>query len=730
MIKIPLNLHTSCPYGGNYRFNDQLKRGVLLEFLTHDKIISHFFGIRDEDWSNFDVEPYLYLKGFNGKFILKVNGSDRENQTRSRGNNPTVITAPPEDYREITIDLYYRPLGYSNATDEQYISYITIYPNDDNFERDMHTGYNLYPPAYLCVIPINAKCTAFIFTYNSMLLPVTCFIFNEKDNEKYLSIFGYERKQTRFRDNIEWSNYWEIWLEKNSDYGTTYTSDNIQQELFEYFYLFYDTKSNSMSYNKTDKQRQQLTDVLKPYFFAYDSLNSLQTRDYYPLVVGDCFIPDVYILNGGANTSLYLRETKIDDISYYSLFNNILIKNNDVDGLLLDNSSVQPVRDFLENPLEICIFKGEIEAGSSGIQIILNNFNNSISVPVKVYKNNNLYDQWPLPHINQEFSNFTVNNKAFGSYAGESSHIVRGNPGEIVKITTVITDIEAIKRISYSYSQTFLTEDNIKAPSALDTVILNTNLFGNSNRPFQLKRIGAGDIYYTTVFPFSLRSDLMGYSSGTCFLLLSQTSQDLDNIYWEQNVSDTLTKEWTPMNPPFRVGYNNKTCFYGKSNIFTISYENETWYGRLVWGTASFQRTGDGDCTIQRGAFFGLDETGYDSYDFYLYGLGQTPEGYKNSDFYKNSKFITGYQTYPTVGYTFSDVSWNRRKENLSCVRLMPAEDTSVFWQLPCYSGVTEIHYKIFEDNYDTGVIDPKNAFSPEAAYNLITMIHEWEKKT
>jgi hypothetical protein len=56
--------------------------------------------------------------------------------------------------------------------------------------------------------------------------------------------------------------------------------------------------------------------------------------------VGNCLIPDVYILNGGANTSLYLRETKIDDISYYSFFNNILIKNNDVDSLLLDNSSV------------------------------------------------------------------------------------------------------------------------------------------------------------------------------------------------------------------------------------------------------------------------------------------------------------------------------------------------------------------------------------------------------
>jgi hypothetical protein len=36
----------------------------------------------------------------------------------SRGSYSAVITASPEDYREITIDLYYRPFGYSNATDE------------------------------------------------------------------------------------------------------------------------------------------------------------------------------------------------------------------------------------------------------------------------------------------------------------------------------------------------------------------------------------------------------------------------------------------------------------------------------------------------------------------------------------------------------------------------------------------------------------------------------------
>jgi hypothetical protein len=55
----------------------------------------------------------------------------------------------------------------------------------------MHTGYNLYAPAYLCIIPIDAKCTVFIFTYNSTLLPTMAFIINEKDNEKYLNIFGY-----------------------------------------------------------------------------------------------------------------------------------------------------------------------------------------------------------------------------------------------------------------------------------------------------------------------------------------------------------------------------------------------------------------------------------------------------------------------------------------------------------------------------------------------------------
>ena len=88
----------------------------MLEFLNHDKLISHFFGIKDEDWSNFDVEPYLYLKGFNGKFVLMVNSSGRENSTVYDSSSP--VTAPPEDYREITIDLYYRPFGYSNTIDE------------------------------------------------------------------------------------------------------------------------------------------------------------------------------------------------------------------------------------------------------------------------------------------------------------------------------------------------------------------------------------------------------------------------------------------------------------------------------------------------------------------------------------------------------------------------------------------------------------------------------------
>jgi hypothetical protein len=34
--------------------------------------------LRDEDWANPDIEPYLYLKGFNGKFVLKVNANNRE----------------------------------------------------------------------------------------------------------------------------------------------------------------------------------------------------------------------------------------------------------------------------------------------------------------------------------------------------------------------------------------------------------------------------------------------------------------------------------------------------------------------------------------------------------------------------------------------------------------------------------------------------------------------------
>ena len=706
MIKIPLDLHTSCSYGGNYRFNDQLKRSILLEFLTRDKIISHFFGLRDEDWASSNIEPYLYLKGFNGKFVLKVNSDNRETL---QGDYSTKLFS--NDYKDITIDLYYRPFGFSNTTNEEYISYLTIYPNEDEFEKDMHTGYNLFPPAYLCVIPIDAKCTAFIFTYNSMLLPAVCLIVNEKNNEKYLSIFGYQCLTMRKDYNDK------NWLELGPDYSTPFTNDSQYNKIYEYFYIFYDTKSNNITKNKTSKTGYQLGDVLKPSFFAYDNLNVSQLRDFYPFIVGDNIIPGVYIVNGGANLSLYLRETLIDNISYYSLFNNILIKNNDVDNLLLDNPLVAPVRDFEIEPLDVCLFQGQIGQGSSGLQIVLNNFNEKFPVLVKVYKNDVLYDQWTLPHVNQALPDFTVNNIIFNSYAGESSHIVRGDSGDTIKIMATINDLEILKRISYNYTQTVIGENNIKAPSALTDVILNTKLYGDSNRIFQLKRTGAGEIYYTTVFPFYMRSDLMGYGSGTCFLLLSQTSSELDNIYWQKTEGDSSTFEWVAKGLPFYHDYygaNSKDCIYGKTNIFTIKYKNETWYGRLVYAICCYQQYTDTFYKIYNGAFFGLDNSGQDSYDYYMYALSTMTEKYKDSEYYKYAKYTT--------------LNHNRRKEDLSDIYLIPSENTSVFWQLPCYSGVTEIHHKIFENNYNTGMVDPQNAFSPEAAYNLITMIKEWKK--
>lgn len=710
MIKIPLVLHTDCSYGGNYRFNDQLKRSILLEFLTHDKIISHFFGLRDEDWANPDIEPYLYLKGFNGKFVLKVNANNRE--LAEYKHYATSHTMQSNDYEDITIDLCYRPLGFGDSTNEEYISYLTIYPNNDEFKKNMHTGYNLYAPAYLCIIPIDAKCTVFIFTYNSTLLPTMAFIINEKDNEKYLNIFGYQCLIVRGR--VDTTNYEKIWLELGSDYSVPFYSSE-PKKTYKYFYMFYDTKSDKITKNNTNKNEQQLIDVLKPYFFAYDNLNVSQSRDFYPFIIGDNEIPGVYIVNGGANLSLCIRETKIDNVNYYSFFNNILVKDNDVDNLLLNNSSILPVRDFSEETLDICLFQGQIEQGSSGLQIILNNFNEKSSVRVRVYKNNVLCAEWTLPHMNQELPSFTVNDIIFNSYVGESSHIVRGKGGDIIKIMTTINDLEVLKRISYNYTQTLISENNIKAPSNLTDVILNTKLYGDSNRNFQLKRTGTGDIYYTTVFPFSMRADLMGKGSGTCFLLISQTSSDLDNIYWEKTEGDTSTFEWVAKNPPFQHGSPyQKDCFYGKTNIFTIKYNDETWYGRLIYAICCWQQGSNTDYKICNGAFFGFDNSGQDSYDYYMYALAAMTEKYKDSEYYKNAKYTTSNQ--------------NRRKQNLNSIYLAPSEDISTFWQLPCYSGVTEIHHRIFEDNYNSGVIDPQNAFSPEAAYNLITMIKEWEK--
>jgi hypothetical protein len=37
--------------------------------------------------------------------------------------------------------------------------------------------------------------------------------------------------------------------------------------------MFYDTKSDKITKNNTNKNENQLIDVLKPYFFAYDNLN-------------------------------------------------------------------------------------------------------------------------------------------------------------------------------------------------------------------------------------------------------------------------------------------------------------------------------------------------------------------------------------------------------------------------------------------------------------------------
>lgn len=308
MIKIPLQFDlTNNKYGPIPVWNNaaiDLKKGILTEFFNASPLISNFF-LMPEEWGEGE-NPYLILKGtedsLKGGYLIYA---DTYYQADA-GNDPVEYYA---------LKVYYCPnMNEISISEKIYVGPLTSFYNP-NLSTKKANNHKSGDPE-LCIIPISTNCTSLIFTFNDMLN--SCGMINIFKNKGhcYINII------TNGSDTDNWR-----WLPNNFQWDGD-TGSYSRYNLIRSVDLF-NTKTGR-TYCKDSLGKTYPVPI-----FQSQYLGIMNNRKYFPLMIGDQFVPDIWFCDGGQPFHSFLREVVIDDVKYFTLWKNILIKNNELDNILL-----------------------------------------------------------------------------------------------------------------------------------------------------------------------------------------------------------------------------------------------------------------------------------------------------------------------------------------------------------------------------------------------------------
>lgn len=702
MINIPTSLSffniegVGYPTYPNWLF---YKRKLINEFYESSKEIQQFVEYPEEN-DYFKENPYLIIKNKEGQtngYILKA--VVQSNSQTASGWDPQI---------QYSLSLYYcdnlEEINDNNLTyifNTFFIGYLTVSYYGDRGISDQ-SGKNKQFNFNYTIIPINANCEALLFTHNETdLKPYFCFI-RYKKNSDY--IFVFLRLTPGYTNGTE--SYASISQTYNSPDTDFSSSHNRRLE-------FYSTKEGRIFSQQNDNVHYNL--------FYWDKINQAEmSKTYYPLKVGDDFIPDVWFFNGGNALPHEINEVSLDGVDYYSFYFNILIKNNRCDDVWKEKIKNVEKQIVSDDNVEIILNEYEItDIASQGAHFVLNNASSTEDYIVRFYVNNVLYKMGTLEHKGTILaSDLKIDDVSSGniyrSY-GDKPFLIKANYGDKISIRYYgkLTNNVRILYANLAFQEkNFCTDEN-------NTVLFKSKIYKTDGetlaKEVEVKKTNTNMTYYTL-------TNFLDTSFGDIgFLAMSENSSigiQVNKTDSGEGTTDCYAEKYIiPQSSmsTYKVEFslnNDKKTYYINSNILSFGWKNS--YGnfssgidwnriRLGWMN-TWRHLGDNGEGTARGfenCVYNLDTSNlyYASTQFSSHGY------YDNITANLNTQSIIDENSYLTQG------------DNVNKYKQL---NTMICYSLTNHLGTDEI------DNTKSPEAN-KCWMSPEAIYNLATLIESWE---
>lgn len=673
MISIPLRLDLALEEGSHYQEVIELERSVLFSFFNENALIQKFFILPSQDLINKIDRPFLIVKG-----------------TENSNCGSYLVFARPQYFpKYFSLDLYFCP-DLENINEAELIR---LGPLVGQFNSIIEQGLSYAPTGdtKLNIIPIDINCTVLIFTVNDLYPSSMIIKFHNQEKESFAFILD-NHLQQYFGDNQYSDNPLSLdyFINTKTQYYPTYLANFLQQ------IEFFDTKTgrNFYSYYSNSKGKD-----LQP-IFSYSSIEDRPEKKYFPLIIGNQVIPDIWTAAGGNQMSYFLRDCKVNDNEYYTLWKNVFIKNNKADNIFLLDDTIQK-RDFSEEPIDIIFNKTTIQENGEGVHYIIKNSSLTKDIVLKVYKNNVFLKNIHLIPRNSRLTPIEVNdeiNIEAVSAVGDNSFIIKGEPGDSIKLYVVVDDVEKLKYIKIEYINNNFREINMILKNGENKLIANASCITSyCNIKAFVKKNNNEKVYYQSAFikdSYFHQFLLIGKTENSvkCTISLKNNDADYTNVPVYQSSLPSQGIEWT-----------NVASIDKIEQIFKIKYLGEYYYCNFILFHIPAQNRDISENTIRC------------IYDDIRWIRGQT-----NPSNYSRLPVISSQGNLSTYGSTYL-----YPQVNIS-VKATMGSDEQLMQKLPMMWIFTNGTYEEMSEYHQQ-----KNCyFSPEAIISLIKNAEEWEAET
>ena len=669
MIKVPLILDLTLDNEYGYCNSLTFEIEALLKFFDTNAIIQKYFTIIDRYWKEYD-RPFLILKG-----------------TENSNVGSYIVYCDVEtEYTSFSFTLYYcsdlNNLSSSNLTEVGPL--LTFYnPN----LRTAEENYRWQGNSQLNIIPMSVNQTILLFGFNDSYMCSMIAICKNQNVYSYQIIINGSKT-----GNSSWI----------QDY--TIGTDGIN--------LVSAVESFSTAHGR-NYYRQTLGAVEPVPALQRMNLDNKETRKVFPLVVGDQIFFDIWCCDGKQPFSIFLRKCKIDDIEYFTLWKNILIKDNNADIIISGDTSLVK-RNFEEQPLEVFLYKTELQSGANGVHFIFKNESAEQNININVYKNNIKVKTWNLNHRGIVLPTITVNDTIelnnITCLVGDNSHVLKGTYQDKILLTYTVNSIEnlSLQYLNITYVNNAFRNINIKNENGANQIIAKGQCSTDAwTRDIKIKSQG---------YLFKNNNDTAYYSSAFIensfyhsILMIGSTEDSVKTTAILKDENENSVEE-------IRLqGYYNHQYDYcsikkEEQQIFKVVYNAKTYYCNFV----IFNILIDMSCRYHENTI---------NTDYGYAGQAHTEERVGNSSFvygedvklYRNLFYR---QTWDNNGYYLPEVT-----PTVNQSTTFSTDD--YFAKYPMmwiYTNGTPVDMSDYFMNKENCY------FSPEAVISLINNIEEWEE--